>query len=118
MEGYKVSIVGNICFISPQCRIFFSVKEDITFGLIKGCAALVFAGSKLPFTLAELDALQLYLDDGGSIFVLLGEGNSLAQCNINILLEKYGIVPNSGKYKNYFAEKYLKKNFFSLYIEN
>lgn len=75
-----------------------SIKEDITFGLIKGCAALIFAGSKLPFTLAELDALQLYLDDGGSIFVLLGEGNSVAQCNINILLERYGIVPNSGKY--------------------
>lgn len=72
-------------------------REEITFPLIKGCAILVFPGSRNPFTLAELDALQQYLDDGGSIFVLLAEGTLVSQCNINIFLEKYGIVPNTGK---------------------
>lgn len=52
----------------------------------------------MPFTFPELDVIQNYLDDGGRVFVLLSEGSSMPQSNINIFLEKYGITPNSGKF--------------------
>lgn len=64
----------------------------------------------MAFTFPELDALQAYLDDGGRILILLAEGSSIPQCNINIFLEKYGIVPNSDclvrtHYYKYFHPK-------------
>lgn len=62
---------------------------------------LIIAGARTPFTFQELDAIQNYLDDGGKVFVLLAEGSQMPQCNINIFLEKYGIVPNSGKNKTF-----------------
>jgi intraflagellar transport protein 52 len=40
-----------------------------------------------------------YLDSGGSILVLLGEGGEKNyQTNVNFLLEEYGIMINTGKY--------------------
>lgn len=75
---------------------FRSLKDELTYPIIKGCAMLVIAGSKMPFTFQELDVIQNYLDEGGRILVLLSEGSSMPQSNINIFLEKYGIFLNSG----------------------
>lgn len=75
---------------------FISIKDELTFASIKGCAILIIAGTRTPFTFTELDAIQNYLDDGGKVFVLLAEGSLISQSNINIFLEKYGIIPNAG----------------------
>ena len=41
--------------------------------------------------------LKKYMEDGGSVLVLMGEGGELKfQTNINVLLEEYGIFVNTG----------------------
>ncbi|GLV44649.1 Intraflagellar transport 52 [Carabus blaptoides fortunei] len=110
-ELYKIT--DNYKTLHRKLKVYWKVitiKEEITFPLIKGCALVVLPGSRAPFTLQELDALQSYLDDGGNIFILLAEGNLVAQCNINIFLERYGIVQNSDcvvrtHYYKYFHPK-------------
>lgn len=45
----------------------------------------------------QLEALKHYLDGGGNVLVMLGEGGELKyDTNINFLLEEYGIMVNSG----------------------
>lgn len=47
--------------------------------------------------------LKKYLDSGGDILVMLGEGGeSRFDTNINFLLEEYGIMVNNGNYYYYF----------------
>ena len=47
--------------------------------------------------------LKKYLDGGGDILVMLGEGGeSRFDTNINFLLEEYGIMVNNGNYYYYF----------------
>lgn len=45
----------------------------------------------------QLEVLKHYLDGGGNVLVMLGEGGELKyDTNINFLLEEYGIMVNSG----------------------
>jgi len=44
----------------------------------------------------KFDAIKKFIDDGGSVFVLMGEGGE-AKTNINTLLEQYGIRVNNGE---------------------
>ena len=47
----------------------------------------------------QFDALKQYIEKGGSLLVLLGEGGeSRFDTNINFLLEDYGIMVNNGQY--------------------
>ena len=47
----------------------------------------------------QFDALKQYIEKGGSLLFLLGEGGeSRFDTNINFLLEDYGIMVNNGKY--------------------
>ncbi|MBN3282686.1 IFT52 protein, partial [Polyodon spathula] len=49
------------------------------------------------FTVAEFEVLKRYLDSGGNVLVMLGEGGELKyDTNINFLLEEFGIMVNSG----------------------
>jgi len=48
--------------------------------------------------LLQFDVIKRYVDAGGSLLVLMGEGGeSRSQTNINYLLEQYGISVNSGQ---------------------
>lgn len=41
--------------------------------------------------------LKLYLDGGGNVLVMLGEGGEMKyNTNINFLLEEFGVVVNNG----------------------
>ena len=47
----------------------------------------------------QFDALKKYLDGGGSIFVMLGEGGETRfPTNINFLLEEFGVMLNTGEF--------------------
>jgi intraflagellar transport protein 52 len=50
------------------------------------------------FCLWQLESIKRYIDGGGSVLVLLGEGGETRfETNINFLLEEYGIMVNNGK---------------------
>ncbi|KAJ7387025.1 Intraflagellar transport protein 52 [Desmophyllum pertusum] len=59
---------------------------------------MIFGGPRRKFTTSEFDALKQYIEKGGSLLVLLGEGGeSRFETNINFLLEDYGIMVNNGR---------------------
>lgn len=47
--------------------------------------------------LFQLEVLKHYLDGGGNVLVMLGEGGEMKfDTNINFLLEEFGIMVNNG----------------------
>lgn len=45
----------------------------------------------------QLELLKQYLDGGGKILVMLGEGGEIKyDTNINFLLEEFGVMVNNG----------------------
>jgi hypothetical protein len=51
------------------------------------------------FVVSQFEAIKKYIEGGGSVLVLMGEGGETKyQTNINYLLEEYGIYVNSGMF--------------------
>lgn len=49
-------------------------------------------------SLVQLEVLKQYLDGGGDVLVMLGEGGEMKyDTNINFLLEEFGIMVNNGE---------------------
>ena len=73
----------------------------------------VIAGPREKFTETEINHLKKYLETGGALLVLLGEGGEKRfDTNINFFLEEYGIMINSDavvrtNYHKYFHPKVL-----------
>ncbi|XP_007936655.2 intraflagellar transport protein 52 homolog [Orycteropus afer afer] len=88
-----------------------SLKEEITSEKLIGVKLWITAGPREKFTAAEFEVLKKYLDGGGDILVMLGEGGeSRFDTNINFLLEEYGIMVNNDAvvrnvYYKYFHPK-------------
>ncbi|XP_078411148.1 intraflagellar transport protein 52 homolog isoform X2 [Cetorhinus maximus] len=86
-----------------------SFKDEITEEKLIGVKLWITAGPREKFTAAELEILKKYLESGGRILVMLGEGGeSKYDTNINFLLEEYGIMVNSvvrNMYYKYFHPK-------------
>lgn len=50
------------------------------------------------FVVVQLEVLKQYLDSGGGLLVMLGEGGEMKyDTNINFLLEEFGIMVNNGE---------------------
>ncbi|XP_067856451.1 intraflagellar transport protein 52 homolog [Heptranchias perlo] len=88
-----------------------SFKDEITEEKLIGVKLWITAGPREKFTAAELEILKKYLESGGCILVMLGEGGeSKYDTNINFLLEEYGIMVNNdavvrNMYYKYFHPK-------------
>ncbi|XP_039623842.1 intraflagellar transport protein 52 homolog isoform X2 [Polypterus senegalus] len=88
-----------------------SFKEEISDEKLNGVKLWITAGPREKFTAAEFGVLKRYLDNGGGIMVLLGEGGELKyDTNINFLLEEFGIMVNNDAvirnvYYKYFHPK-------------
>ncbi|XP_067009694.1 intraflagellar transport protein 52 homolog [Anabrus simplex] len=86
-------------------------KDEITLVTLQDVSLFVLPGPREKFTENEFNCLKKYLDSGGSILVMLGEGGEKSyQTNINFLLEEYGIMVNSDAvvrthYYKYFHPK-------------
>lgn len=86
-------------------------KDDISHDVLSGVKLFVIPGPREKFTENEFNAMKGYLDSGGSILVLLGEGGEKNyQTNVNFLLEEYGIMINTDcvvrtHYYKYFHPK-------------
>ncbi|XP_044153360.1 intraflagellar transport protein 52 homolog [Bufo gargarizans] len=88
-----------------------SLKEDITPEKLSGVKLWITAGPREKFTAAEFEALKQFLEKGGDILVMLGEGGEdKYDTNINFFLEEYGIMVNTDAvvrnvYYKYFHPK-------------
>ncbi|CAL8085539.1 unnamed protein product [Calicophoron daubneyi] len=86
-------------------------RDEITFEKLNTTNLFVIAGATEKFSAAEFTAIKKYIDNGGSVLVLMGEnGESKYTTNINFLLEQYGIMVNSDavvrtSYFKYFHPK-------------
>ncbi|XP_076265414.1 intraflagellar transport 52 [Rhynchophorus ferrugineus] len=69
-------------------------RDEITSELLKNCNVLILPGSQMVFEESELKTMQNYIENGGRMLVLLTEGKPEDPCNINILLEHFGVIPN------------------------
>ena len=85
--------------------------QTITSDAFTSARVFVLAGSREKFTENEFDHLKRYLETGGSLLVLLGEGGEKRfDTNINFFLEEYGIMINNDavvrtNYHKYFHPK-------------
>ena len=68
---------------------------------IANAKIFILAGPQDQFTEDEFQILKNYVENGGSLWVMLGEGGEAEfQTNVNFFLEQYGIYINSGKSKD------------------
>uniref|UniRef100_A0A671Z3D8 Intraflagellar transport 52 homolog (Chlamydomonas) n=1 Tax=Sparus aurata TaxID=8175 RepID=A0A671Z3D8_SPAAU len=109
-----------------------SMKEELALDRLKGVKLWITAGPREKFTASELEVLKQYLDGGGNVLVMLGEGGEMKyDTNINFLLEEFGIMVNNDAvvrnvYYKYFHPKEalvsngvlnrFKKKLFCLYL--
>ncbi|KAL3897508.1 MAG: hypothetical protein SGCHY_003371 [Lobulomycetales sp.] len=71
-------------------------KEDITFAKLSEASLVIFGSPRETFSSTEFTSLKQYLEHGGSILFLSGEGgDQQAKTNFNYFLEDYGISVNS-----------------------
>ena len=64
--------------------------------LING-KVLVLPGPRNKFTELEMNAIRTFINSGGNVLVMLGEGGeNKFNTNINFLLEEFGIMINNG----------------------
>ncbi|KAI4826455.1 hypothetical protein KUCAC02_029902 [Chaenocephalus aceratus] len=88
-----------------------SLKEELSLEKLKGVKLWITAGPREKFTASELEVLKHYLDAGGNVLVMLGEGGERKyDTNINFLLEEFGIMVNNDAvvrnvYYKYFHPK-------------
>ncbi|KAF7646120.1 hypothetical protein LDENG_00193340 [Lucifuga dentata] len=88
-----------------------SMKEELSIERLKSVKLWITAGPREKFTASELEVLKQYLDGGGDVFVMLGEGGEMKyDTNINFLLEEFGITVNNDAvvrnvYYKYFHPK-------------
>lgn len=88
-----------------------SMKEELSLEKLKAVKLWITAGPREKFTGSEMEMLKQYLDAGGNVFVMLGEGGEVKyDTNVNFLLEDFGIGVNSDAvvrnvYYKYFHPK-------------
>lgn len=88
-----------------------SIKEELSLEKLNGVKLWITAGPREKFTAAELQVLKHYMEGGGDVLVMLGEGGEMKyDTNINFLLEEFGIMVNNDAvvrnvYYKYFHPK-------------
>lgn len=71
------------------------LDENINADSLGDAKLLVLAGTSIGFTAAECDAIEAYINRGGSVLVMLGDRHH--ETNINYLLENHSISGNTDK---------------------
>lgn len=86
-------------------------KDDLTKERLSLARILILAGPKEKFKVTEFEAMKQFLENGGSILSMAGEGGEdNMKTNINYFLEDYGISVNTDcvvrtSYYKYFHPK-------------
>ena len=72
------------------------------------CNLVVIGGPRSPFTGQELKEIRAYIENGGSVLIMMNEGGeNKAQTNINAMLEQFGIFVNTDCVIRKAFQKYL-----------
>ncbi|KAG1690525.1 hypothetical protein DVH05_028029 [Phytophthora capsici] len=80
--------------LKPLCRVDVN-KDDLSRDRIKDASVLVFAGVRERFSSTEFATLKDFLNGGGSILLMLGEGGEQTfDTNLNGWLKDFGIFVN------------------------
>ncbi|XP_067935005.1 intraflagellar transport protein 52 homolog [Watersipora subatra] len=94
-----------------------SNKEEITLDKLALARVYVICGPREKFTAAEFETFKQYLERGGSLLVMMGEGGEAKyDTNINYLLEQFGVMVNNDAvvrtsyYKYYHPKEALVAN--------
>nr|CAH0104626.1 unnamed protein product [Daphnia galeata] len=88
-----------------------NTKDRLNIESLSASRLAILAGPQDRYNEAEFNALRQFIDLGGNLLVLLGEGGEQQfNTNINFLLEEYGIMINndaviSTMYQKYFHPK-------------
>lgn len=83
-------------------------KDLITLERLKEVDLAVFAGPREMFSSDEFEAIKQYINGGGSVLFLLGEGGETkCNTNVNYLLEEFGIMVNNDAVARTTYYKYL-----------
>lgn len=86
-------------------------KDEIVEERLSQARVFVLPGPRAKFMASEFDAMKRYMENGGSVLVMMGEGGETRfDTNINFLLEEYGININNDavvrtSYFKYFHPK-------------
>ena len=68
-------------------------KDQITLERLREASVVVFVGPRERFSSAEFEAMKEYLQEGGSIFITLGEdGEGAFNTNVNYFCEEFGMA--------------------------
>ena len=68
-------------------------KDTLSLNVLREAQLVIFAGPRERFSSAEFEAMKEYLNEGGSIFVTLGEdGEPSFNTNINYFCEEFGMA--------------------------
>lgn len=86
-----------------KCQAF---SELLTVENLHKAGGILFAGPREKFLAEEIEAIHKYLDLGGSVFFICGEGGDKAS-NINSITKKYGIEFNKDSVCRTVYYKYL-----------
>jgi len=83
-------------------------KDLITLERLNEVHLAVFAGPREMFSSDEFEAIKEYINSGGSVLFLLGEGGETkCNTNVNYLLEEFGIMVNNDAVARTTFYKYL-----------
>merc|ERR1712166_245486 len=71
-------------------------KDEITMDTMREASVVIFGGPQEMFTTPEFEVIKQYINEGGNVLLMLGEGGEAkANTNVNYLIEEYGISVNS-----------------------
>ncbi|XP_060815304.1 intraflagellar transport protein 52 homolog [Bombus pascuorum] len=75
---------------------FVENNDILTEELLSTCKILVLPGPRNKFTELEMNSIRTFLNSGGHVLVMLGEGGEKkSNTNVNFLLEEFGIMVNN-----------------------
>eukprot|EP00340_Litonotus_pictus_P000465 CAMPEP_0170514288 /NCGR_PEP_ID=MMETSP0209-20121228/859_1 /TAXON_ID=665100 ORGANISM="Litonotus pictus, Strain P1" /NCGR_SAMPLE_ID=MMETSP0209 /ASSEMBLY_ACC=CAM_ASM_000301 /LENGTH=425 /DNA_ID=CAMNT_0010798321 /DNA_START=27 /DNA_END=1304 /DNA_ORIENTATION=+ len=84
------------------------IKEELTYEKLTKANLLIISGPRQYYKQKDIEAIQKYLEEGGSVYIALGEGgNEKNNTNLNDLIESYGISFSSDSVIRTSYSKYL-----------
>lgn len=98
--------VRYFCLNDKQfVRLYFRNNDVISQESLANVKILVLPGPLSKFTELEMNSIRTFLNSGGNVLVMLGEGGeNKSNTNINFLLEEFGIMVNNGMFVNTYIK--------------